>query len=99
MIPEPDTGFRKRVAQRFRLRCLSDFFGAGDTWPSCNVFVDTYVDYTLQSPTVYTQAVILERLYKELTQVVRRVCPTRTHLARPCRCPYTLVLLPRLGRS
>ncbi|KAL7995037.1 hypothetical protein Plhal703r1_c48g0150971 [Plasmopara halstedii] len=73
MIPEPDRGFRKHVAQRFRLRCLSDFFGAGNTWPSCNVFVDTYVDYTLQSPTVYTQAVMLKRLYKELTQVVRRV--------------------------
>ncbi|KAL7688604.1 hypothetical protein Plhal304r1_c019g0070091 [Plasmopara halstedii] len=37
MIPEPDRGFRKHVAQRFRLRCLSGFFGAGDTWPSCNV--------------------------------------------------------------
>ncbi|KAL7997747.1 hypothetical protein Plhal703r1_c32g0124191 [Plasmopara halstedii] len=79
MIPEPDRGFRKHVAQRFRLHCLSDFFGAGDTWPSCNVFVDTYVDYTLQSPTVYTQAVMLKRLYKELTQVMRRVCSIRTH--------------------
>ncbi|KAI9907338.1 hypothetical protein PsorP6_004835 [Peronosclerospora sorghi] len=77
MVPEPDRSFRQHVARRFQLRSLSDFFGSCNVWPCSNVFVEAFVDYGLLGTPVYTQSVMLKRLYRELTQVVECVCPLR----------------------
>ena len=77
MVSEPHRSFRMHVARRFGLRSLKDFFGSGCEWPTSTMFVNAFLDYTLVSTPLYRQSVMLRSLYRELSQVVTRICPSR----------------------
>uniref|UniRef100_M4BY84 Uncharacterized protein n=1 Tax=Hyaloperonospora arabidopsidis (strain Emoy2) TaxID=559515 RepID=M4BY84_HYAAE len=69
MAVEPQRSFSLHVSRVFGIRSLSDFVRAGETWPSQNLFVQRFIDFTLASVPPWTQVRWLRVLHTEATQI------------------------------
>ena len=94
MVVEPQRSFRLHVSRIFGVRSLVDFMREENAWPSQQVFVQRYIDFTLTSVTPGRQTQWLRVLYKETTQIVERLGARELTLESPCS---TRQSLPHVG--
>ena len=94
MAIEPHRSFRLHLSRVFGIRSLSDFCRSGGTWPSQQAFVESHLDFTLQSVVPWRQVLMLRVLYTEATQIVERLGAAGLVFERPTGVRR---LLPHLG--